>query len=68
MAQSPLTLSQALWEPPKGRVLEGVFQRPLHAVELQGLDFVARGDLDRVQVPAAGGQVFHGILPCPWCE
>ena len=46
----------------EGRVLIGVLQRPLHAVELQGRDFIARGDLDRVQRFPVRRQVFHGCV------
>ncbi len=43
-------------------VVIGMAQRPFQAVELQRLDLVARGDLDRVEIGFLGGQILHGVL------
>ena len=45
-----------------GDVVAGVRERPAQAAELERVDLVARGDLDRVQILAPGGQVVHGAL------
>ena len=43
----------------EGHIVIGMFQRPFHPVQLQGRDFIARGDFNRVEVFFTGGQVFH---------
>ncbi len=45
--------------PVVGHVEVGVPQRPLQALQLQGLDFISRGQLDRLESPRAGLAVLH---------
>ena len=48
--------------PVEGHVVIGVAQRPLHALKLQRLDLVSRGNLDRIEALAVRGQILHCSL------